>query len=70
MSNEIGLRLLVAIARTIDIPDSAYETAEKRYEDLGGWFARPEAEFSLFDPPRSCTRLISLRHRYPPHLRR
>ncbi|MDE0200369.1 MAG: hypothetical protein OXK78_19340 [Caldilineaceae bacterium] len=50
MSNEIGHRLLVEIARTIEIPDSAYEAAEKRYEDLGGWFARPESECSLFDP--------------------
>ena len=50
MSNVTGHRILEEIARTIEIPDSAYETAEKRYKDLGGWFARPEAKCSPFDP--------------------
>ena len=50
MSNAPGHRILEEITRTIEIPDSAYETAEKRYKDLGGWFARPESECSRFDP--------------------
>ena len=50
MSTATGTRILEEIARTIDIPDSAYENAERRYKDLGAWFARSEARCSGFDP--------------------
>lgn len=48
--SEVGHRILEEIAKTIEIPESAYETAEKRYNDLGSWFARPESKCSRFDP--------------------
>ena len=50
MSTTTGHRILEEIAKTIDIPDSAYETAERRYRDLGVWFARPESLCAPFDP--------------------
>jgi hypothetical protein len=38
------------IAKTIDIPESAYELAKKRYEDLGEWFNRPMSTCSRYAP--------------------
>lgn len=38
------------IAGSIDIPESAYEKAEKRYKDLGDWFDRKEVKCSAFSP--------------------
>ena len=38
------------IAGSIDIPESAYEKAEKRYKDLGDWFNRKEVRCSAFSP--------------------
>jgi hypothetical protein len=38
------------IARTIDIPDSAYELAKKRYEDLGDWLHRPISGCAPYAP--------------------
>lgn len=49
MSNLITKRIIEEIAESIDIPDSSYETAERRYEDLSKWFGRPEARCSIFD---------------------
>jgi hypothetical protein len=43
-------RIFEEIAATIDIPDSAYETAEKRYQDLGRWFGRTESNCCGFNP--------------------
>lgn len=43
-------RAIEQLAESIDIPDSAYETAERRYRDLGTWFARLEARCSRFSP--------------------
>lgn len=34
----------------LDIPDSDYERAEKRYKDVGEWFKRPESQCARFDP--------------------
>lgn len=34
----------------IEIPDSAYEVAERRYKDLGSWFGRPESKCAEFRP--------------------
>ena len=38
------------IAGSIDIPESAYEKAEKRYKNLGDWFDRKEVKCSAFSP--------------------
>lgn len=38
------------IAGSIDIPESTYEKAEKRYKDLGDWFNRKEVRCSVFSP--------------------
>jgi hypothetical protein len=38
------------VARTIDIPDSAYELAKKRYEDLGDWFHRAASACAQYAP--------------------
>ena len=43
-------RILEAIAKTIDIPDSAYDAAGRRYRDLGVWFAHPGSFCAGFDP--------------------
>jgi hypothetical protein len=34
----------------IELPESAYEKAEKRYQDLGDWLHRPESTCIDFDP--------------------
>jgi len=38
------------LIKTLDIPESAYEKAERRYEDLGKWFCRPEAKCYQYSP--------------------
>jgi|CXWL01.1.fsa_nt_gi flagellar biosynthesis chaperone FliJ len=38
------------IAGSIDIPESAYEKAERRYKDLGDWFDRKEGKCSACSP--------------------
>src|SRR6266404_6053054 len=50
MNNTIANRIINEVLANLDIPDSAYETAKKRYEDLGDWFKRPEAHCYAFDP--------------------
>ncbi len=50
MSNPIANRIIKEVLEGLDIPDSAYETAKKRYEDLGDWFKRPGAHCQGFDP--------------------
>lgn len=42
--------IIEQIIGKIDIPDSSYELAKKRYKDLADWFARPEARCSKFNP--------------------
>src|SRR5437899_2312956 len=49
-NNVIRSSIIEEIAGSIDIPDSAYEKAEKRYEDLGEWFGRKESRCHNFDP--------------------
>ncbi len=49
-NNVIRNSIIEEIAGPIDIPDSAYEKAEKRYKDLGEWFGRKEARCQKFDP--------------------
>ena len=58
MSTTTEHRILEAIAKTIDIPDSAYDAAGRRYRDLGVWFAHPGS----FAP--ASTRTSTLRDRF------
>ncbi len=41
-----------AIATELDVPDSAYETARERYEDLGEWLSEPKKAESAQYAPR------------------
>ena len=50
MSTTTEHRILEAIAKTIDIPDSAYDAAGRRYRDLDVWFAHPGSFCAGFDP--------------------
>ena len=50
MSVQIQKMMLEEIANSIDIPESAYERAEKRYKILGDWFGRKEAKCFGFAP--------------------
>jgi hypothetical protein len=50
MTDKATDRILEEICATIEIPDSSYETAEARYQDLGRWFGRPESVCSAFHP--------------------
>jgi hypothetical protein len=43
-------QIIQTIAESIEIPDSAYETAEARYKDLGNWFGRPDSHCKPFSP--------------------
>lgn len=50
MSNTKNNDVLKNILEKIELPDSAYEKAEKRYQDLGDWLHRPESICVNFDP--------------------
>ncbi len=50
MSVQIQKMMVEEIANSIDIPESAYERAEKRYKVLGDWFDRKEAKCFGFAP--------------------
>ena len=50
MSNTKSNSVLYNILDKIELPDSAYEKAEKRYKDLGDWLHRPESTCGNFDP--------------------
>lgn len=45
-SNEV----LKSILEKIELPNSAYEKAEKRYQDIGEWLHRPESSCAEYDP--------------------
>lgn len=47
MLNSVVLQHLIDL---LDLPDSAYEKAKVRYDDLGKWFDREESRCSLFSP--------------------
>lgn len=50
MSNDRSNAVLAKILEKIEIPEKAYETAEKRYKDIGEWFHRPESSCVDLDP--------------------
>lgn len=39
-----------ALLENIEIPDSAYETAETRYSAIGDWLGRPESSLAAYNP--------------------
>ncbi len=43
-------QIIKAIAESIDIPDSAYEQAKKRYQDIGEWFNRSGSICAPYNP--------------------
>jgi hypothetical protein len=50
MNTEAKIGLIEDIAETIEIPESAYESAERRYKDLGEWFGRADSQCRDFAP--------------------
>lgn len=40
---------LAALLQDVDLPERAYELAERRYEDLAEWIGRPESELAAHD---------------------
>jgi len=50
MDNQQTNRLLETMVQMLELPDSAYEKAISRYEDLGEWLCREESTCSAFDP--------------------
>lgn len=42
--------LLESMVEVLELPDSAYEKAKNRYEDLGEWFGRDESTLKNNDP--------------------
>lgn len=50
MSTQTADTLLEHVAETIELPDSGYETAKRRYEDLSDRFGRSESFCVRYDP--------------------
>lgn len=42
--------ILEEMVNTLDLPDSAYETAKKRYEDISAWLERNESKSRIHSP--------------------
>ncbi|MFW6131603.1 MAG: nucleotidyltransferase [Candidatus Aminicenantaceae bacterium] len=50
MNKEVTNSIILEIAKAIDIPDSAYQTAEKRYQDFGEWLERADSSCIIYNP--------------------
>ncbi|MDT9547343.1 MAG: nucleotidyltransferase [Chlorobium phaeovibrioides] len=50
LTNEQKRVVIDNMVKLLELPDSAYDKARKRYEDLGEWFDRPESEVSGNNP--------------------
>ncbi len=50
MSNNRSNLVLKKILDKLELPEGAYEKAEKRYKDIGEWLHRPESSCLKFDP--------------------
>ena len=50
ITNEQKKIIIDNIIKLLELPDSAYEKAQKRYEDLGEWFDREESSVAVNDP--------------------
>jgi len=50
ITNEQKRVVIDNMVKLLELPDSAYDKARKRYEDLGEWFDRDESAVSASDP--------------------
>lgn len=50
MSDNRSNSILKKILDKLELPDGAYDKAEKRYKDIGEWLQRPESTCLKFDP--------------------
>lgn len=50
MTDKLESAPIQELLRAIDVPESAYEKAETRYKDLGGWFERDGSRCSNYSP--------------------
>jgi hypothetical protein len=50
MNNEQTRTLIEKLTELLDLPGSAYESAKKRYDDLGQWFGREDSSCRENDP--------------------
>lgn len=50
MATSLARRILEEATSEIDISQSSYAAAARRYKDLGQWFARPEAACARYSP--------------------
>jgi len=51
ITNKKKETILKTLIENLDLPDSAYEKAKKRYEDLGRWFDRDECQLKSNNVP-------------------
>jgi hypothetical protein len=50
MPDTANEEILKAIVAAVELPDSAYEKAKERYEDLGEWLGHPSSNVSKYSP--------------------
>ncbi|MEM8497838.1 MAG: nucleotidyltransferase [Pseudomonadota bacterium] len=50
MNDDIAEQLLTKLLEEIQLPESAYETAIKRYTNIGQWYHRPESACAHYGP--------------------
>jgi hypothetical protein len=50
MQSDRSNNVLKSILEKIELPDGAYEKAEKRYQDIGAWFHRSDSSCAVYDP--------------------
>ena len=55
MINNVKQKIINELVKSLDVPDSAYEAAERRYKDLGEWLQKsPSSKSRTFCPSVSC----------------
>ena len=50
MSNENNQAVFESMVELLDLPESAYQKARERYDDIGEWIGRPESVCAGYDP--------------------
>ncbi len=50
MNNETENTVIKVLAESIEIPDSTYDKAERRYKDFGDWIGRDDSGCTPYDP--------------------
>jgi hypothetical protein len=50
MNSESREKKLLLLLEQIELPSRAYESAKRRYDDLGAWFGRNECTLKNYDP--------------------